>query len=338
MRKPSRSTLIAAAIVAGVLALALAFAPGRPAQASGEEGSARVRVRVEALVARSLAREVRAGGFVRARRDVTLFAERAGRVVDLPIPEGGRARAGDLVARLDATIPRARLAEARVAAREAALNPDTAAAELARLDAALRVAEHELALHQPAAPFDGVVEKHHVDRHEFVAAGHPLLDLVDPRELELLVEVDAEIVAAVPLGTDVSIQGLADGGAGGGRGRVTRVAGRAESRTHRFSVEIALSDPGASLRPGSYAEASIPLPPSAPAVYVQKASARREGGDRGVFVEREGRANWIWARFEEVPARPDLLRVVDGPLRDGDRVIVAGFQGLLDGRAVEVEQ
>lgn len=333
----SRTTWITTAVALVAIVVAMAIG-GRSAEPDASLAPPRARVRAEKLELRRLAGQVRAGGFLRARADVTISAERAGRVVAFPAVEGARVEAGAVVARLDDTIARANVARARTVARETRLTPNASAADLARADEQLRLAEHELALRAPVAPVAGVVEVHHVDEGEYVGPGTPLVDVVDADALVLDVDVDAEIVhrldpeASVP----VVVTPLADGAPRAGL--ITRVASRADMRTRRFRVEVTLPAGAPPLRPGMHAEARFEIPGGPAALYVPKAAVRRVQGEEGVFVAVDGRARWRPVRVADVYEEPALWRIVRGDVAEGDRLVVAGFGGLRDGSPVEVER
>jgi len=332
----SRATWATTVVVALSLALAMALGGGADVAAPPAEGDVLAPVRVLAMGREALSGEAVAGGFLRAKEDVTVSAERAGRVVSIPVPEGAAVRRGEAVVHLDDTLAAASLEQARAAAREAALDPDRPAAELAATEEALRRAAHELALHHPASPLDGVVEVHHVDAGEFVAPGTPLVDVLDARVLILDIDVDAEVVGFLRPGIELPVRVPSAGPEGTASGRITRVAGRAHPRTRRFRVEISIEERGGPLRPGMHADASIPLPPAAPSLYLPKSAVRRLRGEWGAYVVRDGLARWTPVGVEEIPFRPDLWRVRDGALVEGEEVVVSGFSGLRDGARVEV--
>jgi multidrug efflux pump subunit AcrA (membrane-fusion protein) len=316
---------VTGSVVLFSLVLAVALKKGAQAGASGESATARVAVDVVEIVSEALPGEVRAGGFLRAREDVTISAERPGRVVALPAAEGADVKAGDIVARLDSTMADADLERAWAAAREAGLNPNAGAADVEATRAALKVARHELDLRNPASPIDGIVEKHHVDVGEYVVPGTPLVDVLDMRTLILDVDLDPEIVA---LESTPTVNGKPV--------RVRRVANRADARTRRFRVELEL-EPG-TLLPGMHVEARFALPPGPPSIYVSKAVLRTVQGERGVFVVRDGMAVWVLVDVAPVPYRGDLLRVTGGDLKPGDLLVVRGFSGLRPGTPLEARR
>jgi multidrug efflux pump subunit AcrA (membrane-fusion protein) len=325
------AVLLIALVVAGLLGL-------QDAQPAPAVEPARARVEVTPLRRQRLAGEVRAGGFLRAQRDATISAERAGRVAALPVAEGARVARGQPIADLDDTVAVANLERARAVARETALEPNVSAAELARAQEQLRLAEHELRLRHPVAPFDGIVEVHHIDVGEYVRPGAPLVDVIDAARLLLDVDVDAEVVGALVRGGSVQVVVPALGEGAARTGTIERVASRAGARTRRFRVEVAVAAEGGLPRPGMHAEARFAVPGGAAAFYVPKAATREVHGQRGVFLVVDNRARWQPLRVTEVYHRPDLWRVDAEELEEGAVLVVAGFSGLRDGARVAVEE
>jgi RND family efflux transporter MFP subunit len=332
----SRTTWLTGAVllVAVVFAALLGLRDAQPAPAVEV---ARAPVEVTRLRLRRLAGEVRAGGFLRAHRDATISAERAGRVSALPVAEGARVARGQPIADLDDTIPVANLERARAVAREAALQPDVSAAELARAQEQLRLAEQELRLRHPVAPFDGVVEVHHIDVGEYVQPGAPLVDVIDAARLLLDVDVDAEVVGLLERGDAVRVVVPALGDGVAHAGTIERVASRADARTRRFRVEVAVPAEAGLPRPGMHAEARFGVPAGAEAFYVPKAATREFRGQRGVFLVVDGQARWRPVRVAEVHYRPDLWRIDATELEEGAVLVVARFSGLRDGSRVAIE-
>ncbi len=326
----SKATWVTAGVLLVSLGLAAVLSNGVKDESSADGVTALVPVRVIALKREAGPGEVTVGGFLRARNDITISAERGGRVVAFPVAEGKPVAKGGVVARLDDTVAAADLAQARAAAREAALDPDLPAAELQRARSSLRRAEYEFTLRNPAAPIAGTVEKHHVDVGEYVVPGTPLVDVLDTGALIFDADVDAEVV---PLLDETGATVLALGKSI--PARVVRIAGRADRSTRRFRIELEIEPSG--LRPGMYAEARFVLPAGEPAFYVPKAAVRRMHGERGVFVVRDGLATWVPLQLEGVHHLQKVWRATGG-LVDGDPLVVAGFSGLQPGVAVQVQR
>ena len=122
-RKPLK-WLIAVAVVGGVAFVAWAF--GRPLLLPGAADAQAVRtvlVRASAPTAAG-ASVLDATGYVVARRQATVSAKTTGKVMEVLIEEGMTVEAGQLLAVLDASIPKARLAlsESQLASEQASLD------------------------------------------------------------------------------------------------------------------------------------------------------------------------------------------------------------------------
>jgi RND family efflux transporter MFP subunit len=143
-----------------------------------------------------------ARGVLRARDQAVLASELAGRIVELPFTEGESFKKGQVLARFDCSAYQAQLNAAQAASRgaseELAHNRQLAALksvgrfEVARAEARLSEAQAQSQVYNVqvkrcsvVAPFDGQVVARKVQRYESVAAGAPLLDVVDNRTLEI---------------------------------------------------------------------------------------------------------------------------------------------------------
>jgi len=339
----ARVRLSRTAVLSGVIflaAVALAGLLGGRDVRPGTVAAARARVQVTSLRREVLPGEVSAGGFLRAREDVTVAAERAGRVVDLPVAEGERVACGAPIAHLEDTVAQANVERARVVAREAALEPRTSAADLAAAAEQLRLAEHELSLRHPVSPIAGIVEKHYVDVGEYVQSGAPLVDVLDLSGLILDVDVDPETLAFLEPGERVPVDVSALDGGRRFEGEIRRVATRAGMRTRRFRVEIMLPGDGEGLRAGMHAEARFALAGGAPGIYLPKEAVRTDRAQSGIFVVENDVVRWHPVHVKDVHYRPDLVRVDEStdqhPPAEGTLVVVSGFSGLRDGTRVEV--
>lgn len=143
-----------------------------------------------------------ARGVLRATNQAVLASELSGRIVDLPFQEGESFNKGDTLARFDCSAYQAQLNAAQAASRgaseELAHNRQLAALnsvgrfEVARAEARLSETQAQSGVYQVqikrcsvVAPYDGQVVERKVKRYESVAAGTPMLEIVDNRTLEL---------------------------------------------------------------------------------------------------------------------------------------------------------
>ncbi|MFZ6045555.1 efflux RND transporter periplasmic adaptor subunit [Pseudomonas sp. CR3202] len=143
-----------------------------------------------------------ARGVLRARNQAVLSSELAGRINEMPYAEGQAFKQGDVLVRFDCSAYQAQLNAANSAVRAAreelknkqqlaALNSvgrfEVALAEArqAQSQAEAQVYQVQVQRCQVKAPFDGQVVARKVQPFESVAAGAPLLEVVDNRTLEI---------------------------------------------------------------------------------------------------------------------------------------------------------
>jgi len=143
-----------------------------------------------------------ARGVLRARDQAMLASELAGRIVDMPFSDGESFNKGDTLARFDCSGYQAQLNAAQAGIRganeELAHNKQLAALnsvghfEVARAEAKLAETQAQAQVYQVQvkrcsviAPYDGQVVQHKAQRYESVAAGAPLMEIVDNRTLEI---------------------------------------------------------------------------------------------------------------------------------------------------------
>lgn len=139
---------------------------------------------------------------IAAAREAELSSEIAGRITSLPVEEGGPFAKGDALATFACDLHRAGLAEAQAehAAARATLANRRELADLGSigdLDVALARAEatrtaariaHQMGMVERCtitAPYAGRVVERFVEPHESVAAGDPVLSIIDDRALTL---------------------------------------------------------------------------------------------------------------------------------------------------------
>ncbi|RZJ08466.1 MAG: efflux RND transporter periplasmic adaptor subunit [Rubrivivax sp.] len=145
-------------------------------------------------------REIRAQ--LTPKRYTTLAAEIGAKVNRVPVPEGGRFRAGELLVGFDCTVQQAQLARAQAAqnATEQTWNANRRLAELnsvGKVELEVSQAEFEKARADVAAnrallakctitaPFGGRIAEQKVREQQYAQPGQALLEILDDSTLEL---------------------------------------------------------------------------------------------------------------------------------------------------------
>ncbi len=158
-----------------------------------------------------------------SRNAVTLSAEVAARVANLPLREGDGFRAGQMLVGFDCAVYQSQLrkAEATIDAVNALVQSNQRMAELNSIgrfeveqaQARLKEAQADavtarLLVHRCgiAAPFVGRIAKRHVATHQYVTPGAPLLDIVETGQLELQMIVPSKWLAWLKPGIGFTVE------------------------------------------------------------------------------------------------------------------------------------
>ena len=129
-------------------------------------------------------------------------------------------------------------------------------ASVAAAQAALAVAEADLARRIVRAPFDGIIERRAVTAGSTVQVGDELVTVVDPRALELEGGVAMAHAAALRVGARVSLR-ISGWSEQTLTGRVVRIAPTLDRITRQLRVTIALANADGRIPVGAFAEGLI---------------------------------------------------------------------------------
>ena len=217
-------------------------------------------------------------------QQVELLAETSGRVTQLLAKEGQQINKGTSlvqlaednrpaqVARFKAELA-SRAAELKAAERLQSTNL-VSENELLRLksnllktEADFKGAELDLANTRPKAPFNGLLEKRHVELGEFVQAGKPLFTLLNISQLKAVAQIPQQKVANIKEDQPVTLK-LLDGRELSGR--ITLISSLANASTRTFQLEALIDNPEQLRLAGASATLLIQRP-SIPAHYLSLA-------------------------------------------------------------------
>lgn len=318
-------------------------------------------VSVAAATSRALTLTVMGEGSVVAWQELVIGAEIGGlRLVQAPIEEGMRVRAGDLLAALDDSLVAAQADQAEAAVNEAAAILELARADLGRsedlvrsqstsrqvyetrqsaarqAEARLRIARARrdeavarLAQTRILAPTDGVVSRVTVRIGAVSAPGQEMFRLIRDGRLELDARVPELELSAVQPGQPATVWH-------GGRSiaaEVRAVAPIVAADTRLGLVHIALP-PDSGLRPGMFARGEIRGGTREVVMVPASAVVFRDGAPRA-FVLDEGAERVAMRRLTAGTRQDGMVEIVEG-LAASERVVVAGAGFLADGDLVRL--
>jgi len=288
-------------------------------------------------------------GTGRAQRSIELRSEDAGRIESLALAPGRSFKAGDVLMRLEdaeqrlaLSLAETRLEEAeRVRERFSRLQT-TGAASPARLDevltaaeiARIEVARAERALEDRTlrAPFDGVSGLPEIEEGDWVDSDVAIAPFDDRSVLLVEIDLPEAALARVRRGMPVEARTPAMPERTFG-GTVSAIDSRIDPESRTVRLRVAIPNGDDVLRPGASFTIRLALDgevyPTVPELAVQFARSGLH-----VWRVRDGTAERVGVRMV---ARRAGRVLVDGPLAEGDRVVVEGTQRLRPGAAVTVE-
>jgi len=323
-------------------------------------------VRVAAVETAADHRELRFSGVTRAARRARLAFSIGGRMVDRAVDVGDRVAAGEVLARLDDREPRnafatARGAVAEVEARRAQAERDlertrglveakaATAEELEKVRAGLdavraaedaaraRLDETRRLLDESVlkAPYAGTVTEVALEPGEYAGPGRMVVDLAGDGDLELEVEVPESVVPHVENGVEAVVEVPLMGRTV--TGRVDSVGRSAAGAGRLFPVVVRI--PAASgVAVGATAELRLALASDDALAVPVEAVVNPGGRQPAVFRLIDGGEPRVQRIGVEVGSLlGDQVIVRAEGLAAGDRVVVGGQRGLLDGEVVDVE-
>ena len=218
--------------------------------------------------------------------------------------------------------------------------------DLAQARAALMRAQEGAEAKRPGtawaitSPVDGRVLRVLQQSETVVAVGAPLIEIGDPHDLEIVVDVLSTDALRIPTGARVEVDA---GAATKLQGRVRRIEPAAFTKVSALGVEeqrvnvlIDLTSPPAqwdNLGDNYRVDVKIITFARAEAVVVPVAALFRAGDDWAVFVAHNGNAQ---RRTVKLGGRTPLEAWVENGLAPGERVIVYPSDSVADGRRVDV--
>lgn len=318
-------------------------------EAPPQELVRRVNVTTETLETRDFRSYLQRVGTVKAANDAVISAEVSGRLLAYPIPKGGFAAEGDVVAgiddaklsreveRLTAIVQLARenyerqstLFENNIGSETELLN---ARYQLEQQQAALASLQVDLTNTRIRAPFSGRVEQTFAEMGELVSPGARVLRLVDSSNLKVEVGVPARYSGAVAAGDSVMLWVNRDESTRQ-QGVIEFVGSAVDPSSRTFPVEIRFAAPSDRLKIDMVAEVEFEILHLPGSIVVDEEFLFTSGDDMVAYVVDSNDAGEPVAR-EVVVETGEIYRnqvVVTSGLKPGDVFIRQGSSYLNDG-------
>ncbi|HEV8579699.1 MAG TPA: efflux RND transporter periplasmic adaptor subunit [Thermoanaerobaculia bacterium] len=232
----------------------------------------------------------------------------------------------DRMARLftDQLIPRSDLDAAEAALgvaegryQEAVETARTRQGLLAQRKSELAIARQQLADSVLTAPFDGVIRDRVANAGAYVAAGTPVVVLVQVHPLRLRLAVPERETPGVKVGQPVQL--TVEGDPARHTGRIARISPAISEENRTLLVEAEVPNTDGGLRPGSFARAEIIVQAADTAVLVPASAIVSFAGIEKVIGVEAGKA--VEKRVKTGRRAGDRVEIVDG-VKAGEAVVL----------------
>jgi RND family efflux transporter MFP subunit len=181
------------------------------------------------------------------------------------------------------------------------------------------------------APFDGVIAERLVSVGDYVTRGTKVASIMRVSPLRLELTVPAQYVAAVAVGSAVSLEVDAFPGESFA-GEVRFVSPALRSETRALVVEALVANRDGRLMPGLFATARIEQAAKSPALLIPASAVHKTATANRVFVIVGDHAEERLVTTGQMEG--ELIEATSG-LKAGERVVVGGAERLSDGARVK---
>lgn len=182
------------------------------------------------------------------------------------------------------------------------------------------------------SPISGIVTARNYDPGD-VVAGMPILTIENINPVKIVINVSESYYSKVSPGMPATI--VVDALEGETfEGRISLIHPTINPTSRTFPVEIEVTNTDQRLRPGMFSRVTLNFGTNERPLVTDLAVLKQSGSnDRYVFLEKDGKA--VYTKVGLGTRIGDKYEIVSG-LHVGDRVIVQGNTGLIEGAEVEV--
>jgi membrane fusion protein (multidrug efflux system) len=298
-------------------------------------------------------------GSVSAVQGAIIAAELGGVVSEIKFENGGVAKKGDVIMKLDASQEEALLRSAEAEAELARTDLertqglasqkvvskselDAAESKFRRLTAIVDQMRSSIRKKTLVAAFDGQLGIRQVNVGQMINPGQQVVALTSLDPVYVDFALPQQHLAQLSQGLEVRVRSDAVPG----RvfpGKLTAVNSMVDTATRNVSVQATLDNPDHQLRPGMFAKAEVVLPEKRPALVIPGSAVSYAPFGDSVFIiekkkdEKTGKETQVirqqFVRIGE--SRGDFVSVTEG-LKAGETVVGTGVFKLRNGMAVTI--
>lgn len=343
---------IALVLMAALLAIGLSSCGKSNAKTA--EGSQKetppVFVKIEEVRLSPFIDATSATGVVKAYDDVMIAPEEGGTVKEWKVQKGDLVVKGQVIGLLNDDVIKAsyqaveaqyKLAELNFEKQEKVFS-DQAISELQlksaeyNRDAAkaqMELMRARLERTRLRSPINGILDDRYTDVGEWAPSGVPVAHVVNIANVKIVADVPERHVADLSVGTPalITVDALPNDTL---VGKISFVGSVLSSSNRTLPVEVVIGNPGRKFKPEMIARLRIMRASKGTAVMISENVIQRIDENRMiVYVENDGKAE---ERTVKIGGRQGTMVEITEGLRPGDRLIVIGFQKLVNGQRVQI--
>lgn len=211
-------------------------------------------------------------------------------------------------------------------------NKEAAEAQVAQAKAAVEYVETMLKNTSIFAPADGVIFMKMIDKGEMASPGYPLLILVDNNNLYLEAQIGEKDFEKVKINQAIKFQVDAIPSRTFS-GKVIKVNPVITEFSRSFKLKIRIEDNDKSIKSGMFARGEVITREKKEAVIVPMECIKKVGEKNIVFTIENERAKKNEIKIGII--NDTMVEVLEG-IREGEEIIVAGYDVLKDGDKVNI--
>jgi membrane fusion protein (multidrug efflux system) len=293
---------------------------------------------------------ISATGIVKAFDDVMIAPEEGGMIKEWKVEKGDRVVKGQIIGLLHDDLLKAAYSAAEAQFKLAELNSekqekayqDQAISELQlksaeyNRDAAkaqMELARARLDHTRLRSPVDGILDDLYTDVGEMAPPGVPVAHVVNLAKVKIVADVPERNAPHVAVGTPalITVDAFPNDSL---VGMISYVGAVLSASNRTFPVEIVIGNPTRKLKPEMIARLRIMRATKDAAIIISENVIQRVDENKLiVYVENGGKAE---ERSVKIGARQGTKVEITEGLQVGDRLIVSGFQKLINGRRIQI--
>ena len=293
-------------------------------------------VKFEAAARMNLAQDFETVAELKAFREITVAAERAGQLSNVLVREGEWVSEGQPLVKIKGEDVKAELAKAQENYRAFKKLYDEEAisrTEFLVYETALKSAEATYGNLMIRAISSGVVGKITVDPGDFLRAGDPILELIKVDPLRVSYTVPERLIPYISIGQELELTSDLDKSVIS-KARVDFISPSVNPETKSVLVRASLTTNVGQLKPNQYVRIKQRVKDRNNIIAVKEEAIYLDQGQEYIFVAEPADEDGFYNAVKkpvETGLRKDALVEVTKGINEGDLVIYAGLYSIYEG-------